>query len=117
DRGPRSTLGVAMSGLSDRSARFPLLRRIRLAWRGRPSRPDHAAAVADVSSASVVRLDFAPSEILLYVTGEPERRWRAKSCAKEPWTVEWLLQDVRRGDVLYDIGANVGTFSLIAAKH
>ena len=65
----------------------------------------------------MARLDFKPSDIYLYVTGDPERRWRTKSCAKEPWTVEWLLQDVRRGEVLYDIGANVGAFSLIAAKH
>jgi len=104
-----------MSGLFEPSARFPLLRRIRAAWRG--ASPRAVGAVTDISSASVVQLDFKPSEIWLYVTGEPERRWRAKACAKEPWTVEWLLQDVRRGDVLYDIGANVGAFSLIAAKH
>ena len=105
-----------MAGLFDGTARFPLLRRIRAAWRGSPARPDRPAAT-DVDGASVARLDFPPTDIFLYVTGEPERRWRTKACAKEPWTVEWLLQDVRRGDVLYDIGANVGAFSLIAAKH
>jgi FkbM family methyltransferase len=46
-----------------------------------------------------------------------ERQWRAASCAKEPWTVNWLRDAVGPGDVLYDIGANVGTFSLVAAKH
>ena len=32
---------------------------------------------------------------------------------KEPWTYEWL-KDFGYGDVLYDIGANVGTYSLMA---
>lgn len=64
-----------------------------------------------------VRLDFDACDIHLHATAEPELRWRAFACAKEPWTVEWLLQRLRGGDVLYDVGANVGAFSLIAAKH
>ncbi|HZI81786.1 MAG TPA: FkbM family methyltransferase [Vicinamibacterales bacterium] len=62
-----------------------------------------------------VRLDFPGTDIWLRATSMPERRWRAKSCAKEPFTVQWLEDYVRKGDVLYDVGANVGTFSLIAA--
>lgn len=64
-----------------------------------------------------VRLDFDGCDIYLHATAEPELRWRAFSCAKEPWTVEWLQQRLSKGDVLYDVGANVGAFSLIAAKH
>ena len=64
-----------------------------------------------------VRLDFPASDIYIHATAEPELRWRAFACAKEPWTVEWLQQSLRGGDVLYDVGANVGAFSLIAAKH
>lgn len=64
-----------------------------------------------------MRLDFPRTDIWLAVSSGPERRWRAKACAKEPWTVEWLLNDVRAGEILYDIGANVGAFSLIAARH
>jgi FkbM family methyltransferase len=45
-----------------------------------------------------------------------EREWRAQSCAKEPWTVAWIEESMRTGGVLYDIGANTGAFSLIAAK-
>jgi len=48
---------------------------------------------------------------------DAEKDWRARSCAKEPWTVEWLLSTIQPDDVLFDIGANVGTFALIAAKH
>lgn len=36
--------------------------------------------------------------------------------AKEPWTVAWLERNVRDGDVVYDIGANVGGYALIAAR-
>jgi FkbM family methyltransferase len=108
-----------MPSLFERSRRPSLLGRIRAAWRRRvaPSRTLGHATLAEASGAAVVRLDFKPSDIWLYVTTDPERRWRAKACAKEPWTVDWLLRDVRRGEVLYDIGANVGAFSLIAAKH
>lgn len=35
--------------------------------------------------------------------------------AKEPWTVEWLERRVRADDVVWDIGANVGGYALIAA--
>jgi FkbM family methyltransferase len=62
-----------------------------------------------------VRLDYAPADIWLRATSAPERRWRARSCAKEPWTGRWIEEFVGRGDVLYDIGANVGAFSLVAA--
>src|ERR671932_123659 len=48
-------------------------------------------------------------------------RWRGeilsrlRPVAKEPWTVRWLERSLRDGDVLYDVGANVGAYSLIAA--
>jgi FkbM family methyltransferase len=41
---------------------------------------------------------------------------RLKSVAKEPFTVEWIERSVRPGEVFYDIGANVGPYSLVAAK-
>lgn len=65
----------------------------------------------------VVQLDFPECEIWIRASSSMERSWRARSCAKEPWTTDWLRTTVGAGDVLYDIGANVGTFSLIAARH
>ena len=65
----------------------------------------------------VVRLDFPDCDIWIRASSRAEKDWRARSCAKEPWTVEWLRTAVQPGQVLYDIGANVGTFSLVAAKH
>jgi FkbM family methyltransferase len=33
----------------------------------------------------------------------------------EPGTVRWIAETVRAGDVFYDVGANIGVFSLLAA--
>ena len=65
----------------------------------------------------VVRLDFPDCDIWIRASSPAENNWRARSCAKEPWTIEWLRGAVRPGEVLYDIGANVGTFALVAARH
>ena len=69
-----------------------------------------------VQTRELVRLDYDKQDISLLVTSEIERERRALTCAKEPWTVDWLERYVREGDVLYDVGANVGVFSLIAAR-
>jgi FkbM family methyltransferase len=61
-------------------------------------------------------LDYAHSRILMRVSSRWERRLRLRSCAKEPETVAWLEQSLKQGDVLYDIGANVGAYSLVAAR-
>jgi FkbM family methyltransferase len=66
-------------------------------------------------SSAVVELDYRPHRIVINATTDAERRWRARACAKEPWTVEWIETSVNQDDVFYDIGANVGVFSLIAA--
>jgi FkbM family methyltransferase len=67
------------------------------------------------STAPTTILDYPRAEIRLYVTSEIERKNRAYSCRFEPWTMEWLDTNVQPDDVVYDIGANVGTFSMIAA--
>ena len=36
--------------------------------------------------------------------------------AEEPFTADWIERSIKPGDVLYDVGANVGPYSLIAAK-
>lgn len=40
---------------------------------------------------------------------------RRTAASKEPFTVSWLEESLRAGDTLYDIGANIGAYSLIAA--
>jgi FkbM family methyltransferase len=61
------------------------------------------------------RLDFPDADVFLRITSKAERM-RLRACAKEPFTVEWLREHVGAGDVLFDIGANIGVYSLIAAK-
>lgn len=77
--------------------------------------PEKLATLGD-GDASVVLLDYAAHPIRLLATSPMERKWRARSCKKEPWTVAWIEESMSGGGVLYDVGANVGTFSLVAAK-
>ena len=62
-----------------------------------------------------VQLDYPGVAVWLYATSKIERHVRAATCAKEPWTTRWIETELATGGVLYDIGANVGVFSLLAA--
>ena len=43
-------------------------------------------------------------------------RWRAETYfTKEPETIEWM-ETFKEGDILFDIGANIGLYSIYAAK-
>jgi FkbM family methyltransferase len=54
--------------------------------------------------------------IALDVESEIER-FRARTYAtKEPETLEWIDRYFQAGDVMYDVGANIGLYSLYAAK-
>jgi FkbM family methyltransferase len=68
-----------------------------------------------VVPAHIGRLDYAGAEILVGVTSRAEILSRLRPAAKEPWTVRWLEENLRNEDVVYDVGANVGAYSLIAA--
>src|SRR5687767_9397515 len=61
-----------------------------------------------------VRLDYEKAVIKMIAHTQLEVDVRAKACAKEPWTVAFI-ENMKRGDVLWDVGANVGSYSLIAA--
>lgn len=39
---------------------------------------------------------------------------RLTSCEKEPATIKWIEQNLKKGQVFYDIGANIGAYSLAA---
>jgi FkbM family methyltransferase len=60
-------------------------------------------------------LDYPHAEIKLALSDAPELM-RLRSCTKEPETVAWIEQNLRPDDVLFDIGANVGAYSLVAAS-
>ncbi|HEX5448840.1 MAG TPA: FkbM family methyltransferase [Gaiellaceae bacterium] len=63
----------------------------------------------------VARIDYPGADIRIRSNSEEIVHLRLRPLAKEPWTVEWIEENLRDGDVLYDIGANVGDYALIAA--
>lgn len=62
------------------------------------------------------RLDYDGAPLRLRVTSPVEHDLRLRSCEKEPETVRWLEQALGPESVLYDVGANVGAYSLVAAS-
>lgn len=40
-----------------------------------------------------------------------------KLFSKEPGTLAWITQEVKPGQVFYDIGANIGVYTILAARH
>jgi len=65
-------------------------------------------------AALVRRMDYGRSPIYMCVDSWIENDVRLHSAGKEPGTVEWIESWFEPGDVFYDIGANVGVYSLIA---
>jgi FkbM family methyltransferase len=53
---------------------------------------------------------------IVYATPSLETKWRVDTLfEKEPWTVEWI-GGFRAGEVLVDVGANVGLYTIWAAR-
>lgn len=49
-----------------------------------------------------------------FLTPNDTTKWRAETLfKKEPATIEWL-EGLKSGEVLYDVGANVGSYSILA---
>ena len=89
-------------------------------WARLAAAPAHAApdiVTVKVSERTrlVRRLDYPRATLRLLVTSSIEQRTRLHSSEKEPETVEWLERTFSDSNVLYDIGANVGAYSLVAA--
>ena len=74
----------------------------------------------------IVKCKVGEEIILLDMDSEDEERerqqrnwelWRAQTYqTKEPDTIAWIDTFFKRGDVIYDVGANIGQYSLYAAK-
>jgi FkbM family methyltransferase len=71
-------------------------------------------AITVLSQAKVTRPLEGIDEKLLIHTGTRSANMRIQAASKEPWTYQWVRAAIRPGEVLYDIGANVGGYSLIA---
>jgi len=76
------------------------------------------AALLEIRTAIDVkaRMDYGRHDIYLHIDSVIEYETRLHSCEKEPDTVEWIETFMKPGDTFYDIGANVGAYSLVAAK-
>ena len=84
--------------------------------RGLRLMPGRVRAIVADRAPMIRAIDYRPRRVLLHVDSELEYRVRLRSASKEPETVQWIEQHFRDGDVFYDIGANVGAYSLIAAS-
>ena len=60
------------------------------------------------------RLDYLKADIFMELDSLRGIK-RLGACTKEPETVEWIETQVKKGDVFYDVGANVGAFSFVAS--
>lgn len=58
-------------------------------------------------------VDYEPKHVEILATSPKEAATRTRSVLKEPWTVHWIEHAVKPGEVFYDIGANVGVYSLL----
>jgi len=65
----------------------------------------------------IKKLDYEHGQILLEITSKNEYQTRAHSCKKEPETVKWIETYFKENEVFFDIGANVGAYSLVACQH
>lgn len=76
----------------------------------------HGARKALQRARGTAALDFRAERIVVRTSSREIVEMRLQPVDKEPWTVAWLERELRAGDVFYDIGANIGVYTLIAAK-
>jgi FkbM family methyltransferase len=60
-------------------------------------------------------LDYKKN-ILIKIKSDIEYDLRLRSMSKEPETVKWLEQTFCKDSVFYDIGSNIGAYSLLASR-
>ena len=77
--------------------------------------PDSVLLAVRQRTQQLRTMDYVETPIHLYVDSDQDRLVRLHAVQKEPETVAWIRNTIRPGDVLYDIGANIGSYSLIAA--
>ena len=61
-------------------------------------------------------LDYPKAVVKMHITSPMESKYRIVACRKEPWTVEFI-ESLERGSWFLDVGANVGSYTLIAVAN
>lgn len=64
----------------------------------------------------IKELDYGTG-IVIYTNTIREYETRANSSKKEPEMIDWIEKNSEQGKVMFDIGANIGAYSLVAAKN
>ena len=64
----------------------------------------------------VVPMDYEDEKIFIYARSGFEREIRTVPCLKEPDTIEWIHTLMKPNEIIFDIGANIGNYSLIMAS-
>jgi len=77
--------------------------------------PVRFLALVARSRRSVVKTDFRDANVSIVVDSFFEWQVRCRSEKEEPELVEWI-KSFEPGSVFYDIGANVGTYSIFADR-
>lgn len=62
----------------------------------------------------ITHLDYAGAKLSMECNNPIEEAYRVNACAKEPWTVRFI-EAIPPGAIFWDIGANVGSYTMIAA--
>lgn len=78
--------------------------------------PHRVIAILKERLVLTARLDDPSVDVRLVIDSEIELTMRANACRKEPETAKWIRSHIRPGDVVYDVGANVGSYSLLIDK-
>lgn len=78
--------------------------------------PTRSLAKLKLALNPIVRLDYPRHPIFLHADSELSLS-RANACQKEPETIAWIEELFKPGEVFYDVGANVGAYSLVASKY
>ena len=79
-------------------------------------RSRHAVRTALPSFTKVLTVDVRGVMIRVGVSSELEQYRAETYSTKEPETLDWLEQNLKAKDTFFDVGANIGLYSLYAAK-
>ncbi|GMT49376.1 MAG: hypothetical protein IEMM0008_0915 [bacterium] len=86
-----------------------------IGWLKKAGNPVKLKILSDLQI--IEKMDYDKNDIFLNINSGIELGVRLHSCKKEPEMIEWIENSFKKGDVFYDIGANVGAYSLVAAKY
>ncbi len=84
--------------------------------------PGGGAAAASLDAVPADRrhtlpVAYEPCRVQVYDTPEARRRVKDSAVRLDTGTVEWLQARLGIGEVLYDVGAGIGAYAIVAAKH